>query len=216
MHQDYHFQGNNISEGDIALAKLTREIPVGLDELPVLNFDRIPEGTTGYYYSFGGYEGKENLGVFSSNMRFAHIKTTEFDCNTIVKSDAWKFLCWIHLGSTSAAKGDSGSPIVFANDTILAGLLVQRYKVKLESGKKIEQNRGPRISYYYFWIKHVMYFDEGMRNPMKKKVFCCRQENFEKYCIKKVKFRQFASVEVFPIRNNIEENVGNSCTFSNN
>lgn len=38
IHQDYRSQGDNISEGDIALAKLERVIPVGLDDMPVLNY----------------------------------------------------------------------------------------------------------------------------------------------------------------------------------
>lgn len=63
-------------------------------------------------------------------------------------------------------------------------------------------NRGVRISHYYFWIKHVIYFDESVRKPVKKLVFCCAQESIDAYCIKKNKYRDFAIVESFPIQKN--------------
>lgn len=66
--------------GDIALIYLEQMFPVEFEDLSVLNYERILDGSNGTIYGFGGHEGWEKWGKWSSYLRYAKIKTRDFNC----------------------------------------------------------------------------------------------------------------------------------------
>ncbi len=108
MHQDFKQEKGKTSTADIALVHLKQNLPVVLENLPIMNYERIPPDTRGTYYAFGGHEGCSNYGFWSSHMKYAEIKTTNPDCMLGAINDLL-LICWYHTGGTRAYPGDSGS-----------------------------------------------------------------------------------------------------------
>lgn len=194
---------------DIAIIRLTQKIRIDLDEIPILNYDRLPFEISAIYYSFGRVEGDQKKKEQSASyLRVANLKTTAHFCpaESIVGHDFIR-LCFWHTDGSKAARGDSGSPIFFHNDTIYGSIMSRTQLVSnAEHGGKMEPwTQGVRISFYYHWIKHLMYFDNDPTISKNKMLYCCQQEELDVYCIKKVRYREFVVVESYPIQSHLNQ-----------
>lgn len=206
IHQNYkHIEGRT-SPADVALIRLEQKLPMNLEDFPILNYERIAPGSEGAYYAFGGHEGWSNLGWWSSHMKYAFIKTMVPDCADYILDDLM-IICWTHIGGTEAYHGDSGSPIFFGEKkeapfykSVIGSVLATVTKgVNRKTGENVHVNKGVRISFYYFWIKHIIYFDTPVPKSNTKVLYCCKQESLGHYCIRKVRYRDFRMVEKYPI-----------------
>lgn len=107
IHKDYSKKVT--VTGDIALIHLEQKLPVDFEELPILNYERLLDGTRGVVYGFGGHEGWEKWGKWSSYLRYGELVTKEFNCNVDHPLDDLKVLCWNHTDGTYSYHRDSGS-----------------------------------------------------------------------------------------------------------